>query len=167
MGGMMEYAASPELKKMIEEYVQYSHKTDLADILSNYVTAPGSYFLVAELKGDVVGCVGLQPCTIGDPRYYKRNVAPYQKGRELVCELRRMSVSQKHRGKKIAQTLFHAFQERAKQAGYHRIHLTTGTHMREANIFWRYSCKCLYKGNNAIHYGLTLVRNPKGIQSRM
>ena len=78
------------------------------------VCVPGGAFVVARLGGVAVGCGALRPLT------------------PEVGEIKRMYVTQSHRGKGISRRILADLEERARAFGYRSVRLETGVLQQEA-----------------------------------
>jgi putative acetyltransferase len=85
------------------------HETDadLADLESSYIHAGGSFDVLIDPSGQLVGTVGLFP--VGDGR----------------CELRKMYLAAACRGRGLGQRLLRHALDRARQLGFRRVELET------------------------------------------
>ncbi len=83
-------------------------------------TLPGGYapplgcILLAELSGNIVGCVALRPLE------------------SKICEMKRLFVIPQYRGRDIGRTLTCAVIDRARQMGYEKMRLDTIESMKTA-----------------------------------
>lgn len=80
---------------------------DLFDIETTYLRAGGSFDLLVNTRGTVVGTVGLAP--LGEGR----------------CELRKMYLDKAYRGRGLGKRLLRHALERARQLGFRRVELET------------------------------------------
>merc|ERR1711865_881541 len=108
----------------VNKYTAHNLAHDFAEITQNYC-AEGlrGALLVADIDGEVVGCVGLHPVELGDENY-ARTLSEDERHR--TCELRRMTVSRDHRRKGISNLMIQELEAKARELGYDTIHLTTG-----------------------------------------
>jgi len=85
------------------------HETDadLADLESSYIHPGGSFDVLIDPSGQLVGTVGLFP--VGDGR----------------CELRKMYLAAACRGRGLGQRLLRHALDRARQLGFRRVELET------------------------------------------
>ncbi|UCE61121.1 MAG: GNAT family N-acetyltransferase [Phycisphaerales bacterium] len=88
--------------------------SDLEDIEANYIRAGGTFEVVEDDDGRIIGCVGLH--RIG----------------EGVCELRKMYLKREARGKGLGKTLLKRSIERAGKLGFRRVELETAAPLKEA-----------------------------------
>jgi N-acetylglutamate synthase-like GNAT family acetyltransferase len=115
----------PVIKKMFQEYADsLSFDLNFQDFREELETLPGKYrapegsILVAKEKGETVGCVAVRPL-----------------GSE-ICEMKRLYVKPKHRGKKAGRELALAIIEEAKRIGYKVMRLDTVEAMKEASALY-------------------------------
>jgi putative acetyltransferase len=87
---------------------------DLANIETSYVSPGGSFDLLVDSAGVVVGTVGL--FALGAGR----------------CELRKMYLAQGHRGRGLGKRLVERAIARARELGFHRIELETASVLKRA-----------------------------------
>jgi putative acetyltransferase len=80
---------------------------DLYELESTYVCAGGSFEVLVDASGVVVGTVGLFPLGAGR------------------CELRKMYLAPAHRGRGLGKRLLQHALERARQLGFRRVELET------------------------------------------
>lgn len=103
-----EYGASPDFCvcfKGFDEEVQS---------LPGIYAPPGGRLLIADLDGEAAGCIGFRKLEPG------------------VCEIRRLYVRPRYRGKRLGRTLAEAIIAQARQAEYHTARLGTLPVMKEA-----------------------------------
>mmetsp|Transcript_20344 Transcript_20344/g.51545 ORF Transcript_20344/g.51545 Transcript_20344/m.51545 type:complete len:247 (-) Transcript_20344:733-1473(-) len=100
--------------KLLADYTRYSLSDDLADVPKHYMQDKGNNFWVAELDGEVVGCVAIQARGEGK------------------AELRRMSVKPGLRRAGVATQLAHTLIRFAHQQAYQEVYLTTTSSQRAA-----------------------------------
>lgn len=105
----VEYGESLDFKLCFQGFDR-----ELAGLPGAYA-APRGCVLLAELKGDVVGCVALRP--LGD---------------DGVCEMKRLYVKPVHRGLGAGRMLAEAIVERARSIGYQSMRLDTIGNMHAA-----------------------------------
>jgi putative acetyltransferase len=91
-----------------------STDADLADLESSYLRPGGSFEVVVDASGLVVGTVGL---------------FPLDEGR---CELRKMYVALSHRGRGLGRRLVRVALDRARELGFRRIELETASRLEAA-----------------------------------
>jgi ribosomal protein S18 acetylase RimI-like enzyme len=89
------------------------------DNLSRQYGAPHGCLLLAEVDGDIVGCVGVRRLT------------------DDICEMKRLYVTPDHHGKGLGRMLAEASIERARELGYARMRLDTIRTMAAANALYR------------------------------
>ncbi|XP_077334472.1 N-acetyltransferase 8F1-like [Lithobates pipiens] len=92
-------------------YARECLASDMLDIRKNYLQRDGCCFWVAESGGDIVGMVAAAPF-------------PHPAGQNQV-ELKRLSVSKKHRGRGIGKALCRTVIDFARRSGYQAIVLET------------------------------------------
>ncbi|MEW6055025.1 MAG: GNAT family N-acetyltransferase [Bdellovibrionota bacterium] len=86
---------------------------DLEDLEEFYFSHRG-YFEVLELGGKIIGTFGLNHLS------------------DQTCELRKMYLSDKHRGKGLGKTLLTRAIEKARDLGFAKIQLETASALKEA-----------------------------------
>jgi len=109
-----EYGASLGVDLAFQDFA-----TELATLPGAYVPPTGA-LLLAELEGEVVGCVALRPL---EP--------------PLVAELKRLYVRAAGRGHGLGSALTLAALDQARAAGYRRIRLDTLPGMTQAQALYR------------------------------
>lgn len=109
-----EYGASLGVDLAFQDFA-----TELATLPGAYVPPAGA-LLLAELDGEVVGCVALRPL---EP--------------PLVAELKRLYVRAAGRGHGLGSALTRAALDQARAAGYRRIRLDTLPGMTQAQTLYR------------------------------
>lgn len=82
---------------------------DLADIEASYLRPGGSFDVLVNAAGEIVGTVGLHPID------------------RSRCELRKMYLAAECRGRGLGKRLLQHALERARQLGFHRIELETAS----------------------------------------
>jgi putative acetyltransferase len=87
---------------------------DLYDLESSYHRAGGSFDLLLDMTGTVVGTVGLVPQDEGG------------------CELRKMYLAPAYRGRGLGKRLVRRALDRARQLGFRRVELETMSVLRAA-----------------------------------
>jgi putative acetyltransferase len=91
---------------------------EVADLPGRYAT-PAGRLLVAEIDGELVGCVGMRPLGEG------------------VCEMKRLFVRPGHRGRGVGVELIRHVMQAAKDAGYRLMRLDTLPEMEQAAQLYR------------------------------
>ena len=99
-------------------FIDASLDDDLGDVIGNYLNRPGSGFWVAELDGDIVGCVGVYRHDDGD------------------IELRRLVVEPAIQRQGLASRLMAQAEDFCRAAGYARLMLWTSSHTTAAIAFY-------------------------------
>lgn len=115
-----------QARRLVEEYAS-SLKLDLSfqnfaeevEQLSAEYGPPKGAFLLAEMGGALVGCVGVRPFS------------------ESVGEVKRLYVVPRARGHRIGQALVQGIVAAATQVGYERVVLDTLPSMQEAQSLYR------------------------------
>ena len=102
------------------EYLDGALTHDLAHIEQSYLRRRGSNFWMAELEGQVVGCIGA----------YRRD--------EEEVEIRRLAVDRSARRKGVASRLLDEAEEFCRDAGYARTIVWTSNHMSAAIGFLKH-----------------------------
>lgn len=108
---------------------------ETTDHLFELFQTAGSFYLVAEENGKVLGGAGIYP-TKGLP--------------EGWCELVKMYLKKEARGKGLGQELIRRSLERAKMAGYHTVYLETMPELRKAVTVYE-------------QFGFTYLSEPMGM----
>ena len=109
-----EYASSLETDLSFQDF-----DTELASLPGAYVP-PWGALLVAEVAGQLVGCVALRPLEL-----------------PVVAEIKRLYVRPAGRGQRLGLALSRAILERARVAGYRRVRLDTLPTMLAAQALYR------------------------------
>jgi putative acetyltransferase len=95
--------------------------SDLANIETNYIARGGSFDVLIDDAGAIVGTIGLYPEGHG------------------VCELRKMYLAKEHRGGGRGRALLEHAIARARALGFRRIELETNSRLVEAiRLYTRY-----------------------------
>ncbi|KAM3937025.1 putative N-acetyltransferase camello [Leptodactylus fuscus] len=105
----------------IQRFIDITYKADLHNIDESYMLKHNSCFWVAEVNGEVIGMVGVQPV----------------QGSQSEVELRRLSVAKDHQRKGIARRLCLHVIDFARQRGYKHVNLNTSTMQRAAHKLYR------------------------------
>ena len=92
---------------------------DLKDLESNYINNGGSFDVLLNYSGQIVGTVGIL------------------KLKEHECELRKMYLDSSERGKGNGKLLLEHGLNRAKELGFNRVVLETATVLKEAISLYR------------------------------
>jgi len=97
---------------------------DLKDLESNFLNNGGSFDVLMNSSGQIIGTVGIL------------------KLKEQECELRKMYLDPEERGKGNGKLLLEYGLHRAKELGYNRVVLETATVLTEAiNLYRKYGFK--------------------------
>ncbi len=88
--------------------------SDLFDLETTYIHSGGSFDLLIDQAGEIVGTVGLFP--LPDKR----------------CQLRKMYLASAHRGRGLGKRLLQQALNRARQLGFQRIELETANSLEAA-----------------------------------
>ena len=92
----------------------------------NSYQLPNGTFILAELKGDIAGCVGIKKYT------------------DNVCEMKRMYIRPEFRGLGIGKAFCAYVVKRSKDLGYKKIYLDTNLEMNEAlNLYLKSGFKVI------------------------
>jgi putative acetyltransferase len=92
---------------------------DLADIESSYFKRDGTFLVLEEEDGSVVGAYGLYPLD------------------DQTCELRKMYLHKAHRGKGLGKLLLEDALARARQLGFEKMVLETASVLKEAIALYK------------------------------
>jgi putative acetyltransferase len=93
--------------------------TDLRDIESSYFDRGGTFYVLEEEDGSVIGAYGLYPMD------------------ERTCELRKMYLDKAHRGKGLGKLLLEDGLSKARQLGFERMILETASVLKEAIALYK------------------------------
>ena len=99
-------------------FIDASLDDDLGDVAGHYLNRPGSGFWVAELDGDIAGCVGVYRHDDGE------------------VELRRLVVDPAIQRQGLASRLMAQAEDFCRAAGYARLMLWTSSHTTAAIAFY-------------------------------
>lgn len=111
---------------LVELGERYGGEGDETPVAAAEFDAPDGCFLIALLDGEPVGCGGwrlVAPDTAGA-------------GRRDTAEVKRMYTAPAARGRGVARSLLRALEDRAREAGLHRLILETGDLQPEAIAFY-------------------------------
>ena len=92
---------------------------DLEDIEQSYFQRGGTFFVLEEENGSIIGAYGLYPLE------------------NLMCELRKMYLSSSHRGKGLGRLLLDDALLRARQLGFRKMVLETASVLKEAIALYK------------------------------
>lgn len=87
---------------------------DLDDIEQSYLARGGTFYVLEDQDGSIIGSYGLYPTEPG------------------ACELRKMYLHRAYRGKGLGRRLLEDALSHAKQSGFRRITLETASVLKEA-----------------------------------
>jgi len=87
---------------------------DLADIEQSYFTRGGTFLVLEDQDGSIIGAYGLYPIE------------------NQTCELRKMYLHKPHRGKGLGKLLLDSALAEARKAGFGRMTLETASVLKEA-----------------------------------
>ncbi|MCP4260143.1 MAG: GNAT family N-acetyltransferase [Planctomycetes bacterium] len=91
-----------------------STDTDIKDIEKSYFERGGSFYVLEDKDGSIIGAYGLYPVD------------------KATCELRKMYLHRLYRGKGLGKLLLEDALSKAKQIGFKRITLETASVLKEA-----------------------------------
>lgn len=97
-----------------QEYVVRYGGRDETPVTDAEFAPPHGWFVVATVDGEAVGCAGLR------------------RHGDAVVEIKRMFVHAAHRRRGLGRRLLHAVEDHARDHGYQRVVLETGTEQPEA-----------------------------------
>ena len=110
----LEYATSLGFSLCFQNFDK-----ELAELPGDYAP-PDGRLLLAELKGELAGCVALHSLEAS------------------ICEMKRLYLRPNFRGKGLGRTLAEAILNQARKIGYHRMRLdTVGPVMKDAVAMYR------------------------------
>lgn len=111
--------AAPLLEAVQQEYVvRYGGRDETPIATAEFGPPHGTFVIVAD-DGEPVGCGGLR------------------RHAEGVSEIKRMFIRRSHRGRGLGRRLLHGLELRARELGYRRLVLETGTAQPEALALYR------------------------------
>ncbi|MEA3226290.1 MAG: GNAT family N-acetyltransferase [Planctomycetota bacterium] len=87
---------------------------DLKDIEQSYFSRGGTFFVLEDQGGSIIGTYGLYPIE------------------NQTCELRKMYLHNAHRGKGLGKFLLDSALSKARQLGFRRVTLETASALKEA-----------------------------------
>ncbi len=96
-----------------------STDADLVDIKSSYFDRGGTFFVLEEKDGSIVGAYGLYPME------------------KQTCELRKMYLQKAYRGKGLGKFLLEDALSRARQLGFKTMMLETASVLKEAIALYK------------------------------
>ncbi len=105
LGVLREYGLQPDLK---------GTDIDLADLEGNYINRGGSFEIIEDRVGNLIGTVGLFPID------------------SKTIELRKMYFAKESRGKGFGKITLQRTIDKAKELGFERIFLETASVLKEA-----------------------------------
>jgi putative acetyltransferase len=112
---------------------------DLDDIERHYVRAGGAFDVLLDDAGRIIGSVGVYPLGPG------------------ACELRKMYLDARHRGRGLGRLLLDHALRRAAELGFTRVELETSTRLDAARkLYERYGFKPFRKAHVAARCDLTM-----------
>ncbi|MBW3603946.1 MAG: GNAT family N-acetyltransferase [Actinobacteria bacterium] len=112
--GYDDPAAVALIEAVQQEYIARYGGRDETPVDTGEFAPPGGAFVVISEDGQPIGCGGL-----------RRHDA-------VNAEIKRMYVRGTHRGRGHGRALLHTLEQRARDLGYHRVVLETGTAQPEA-----------------------------------
>ena len=104
-GVLREYGLEPDLG---------ATDADLADIERSYFARGGTFLVLEDQDGSIIGAYGLYPIE------------------NQTCELRKMYLHRSHRGKGLGKSLLDCALAEARKLGFKRITLETASVLKEA-----------------------------------
>ena len=111
------YSHTAADREGFHEYIDGALNHDLAHVERSYLQRPGNNFWIAEMDGQVVGCIGA----------YRRD--------DEEAEIRRLAVDRSARRRGVASKLLDQAEEFCRDAGYARAIVWTANHMTAAIAF--------------------------------
>ncbi|MHC4558133.1 MAG: GNAT family N-acetyltransferase [Planctomycetota bacterium] len=96
-----------------------STDADIKDIEYSYFEQGGTFYVLEEKDGSIIGAYGLYPV-----------------GRK-TCELRKMYLHSSHRGRGLGKLLLESALSKARQLGFKRITLETASVLKEAIALYK------------------------------
>ncbi len=96
-----------------------STDADIKDIDSSYFQRGGTFFVLEEKDGSIIGAYGLYPLE------------------KHTCELRKMYLHKAYRGKGLGKLLLEDALTRARQLGFRRMTLETASVLKEAIALYK------------------------------
>ena len=114
------YSHTAADREGFHEYIDGALNHDLAHVERSYLQRPGSDFWIAEMDGDLVGCIGA----------YRRD--------NEEAEIRRLAVDRAARRRGVASKLLDQAEEFCRHAGYARAIVWTANHMTTAIAFLKH-----------------------------
>lgn len=103
---------------------------DIKDIESSYFGRGGTFFVLEDENGSIIGAYGLYPID------------------KITCELRKMYLHKAHRGKGFGKFLLEDALSKARQLGFERMILETASVLKEAIALYKSYGFVEYKPNH-------------------
>ncbi|KHN97374.1 Acyl-CoA N-acyltransferase [Metarhizium album ARSEF 1941] len=125
----------PAVKACLQEYTDWldqdisfqNHKQEFANLPGKYAPPAGGLILAVDgPSGEVLGCIAFRPLSLDDDFVHPRH------GRLRSCELKRLYVYPRARGREVARKLLQAAIKTAAQIGYDEMFLDTLPKMQSA-----------------------------------
>ena len=114
------YSHTEADREGFHEYIDGALNHDLAHVELSYLQRRGSNFWIAELDGELVGCIGA----------YRRD--------DEEAEIRRLAVDRSARRQGVASRLLDQAEDFCRDTGYARAIVWTANHMTAAIAFLRH-----------------------------
>jgi GNAT superfamily N-acetyltransferase len=109
------------MEELFEQYIVMTISDELVHLSEVFSEAKKNAFWVVDLKGEIVGCFGIESHGV------------------IGTELRRMYLDQEFRGTGIGKRMLECAEKQARSLGFHKMLVSTAEIQRAADRFYRRS----------------------------